>query len=76
MAHTIFDIGPVSKDMIFQAAYECMEYWPNSHLGEYSRSDDLRSFFRGIRRGVEMHGETVYQAAQRYYIDAQRYVDM
>lgn len=76
MAHTIFDIGPVSKDMIFQAAYEAMEYYPNSHLGEYSRLDDLRSVFRCIRRRVSDHGQTVFQAAQDIYLDAQRYVDM
>lgn len=76
MTHSIFDIGPVSKEMIFQAAYDCMEYYPNSHLGDYSRLDDLRSVFRGIRRRVEVHGQTVYQAAQDLYRDAQRYVDM
>ncbi len=37
------------KSTVRAAVLDAMEYWPNSHLGDYSRRQDMRSAFKMLR---------------------------
>lgn len=64
-----------NRRAVRDAASLAMRYWPNSHLGELSRRDDLRSAFRLIRNYVN-RGLNVQQAAGVVEMDAYRHADM
>lgn len=64
------------RRMIREAAALAMDYWPNAHLGDYSRREDLRSAFTIIRRRVEIGGESVHAAAAHVQISAFSHRDM
>lgn len=63
------------KTQVRLAAYTAMAFYPNSHLGTYSRRYDLRAAFKAMRRCLES-GMDAWQAATYVYCDAQRYADM
>lgn len=60
---------------IKNAARDAMEFWPNGHLGEYSRRSDLRSAFGVMRRRFN-DGEPITIAAAYVATDAQHHQDM
>jgi len=57
------------------AVLHAMQTWPNGHLGEESRRDDLRRAFRFLRSRVD-RGMPLKQATIELDIDAYRYEDM
>lgn len=63
------------KTAIRAAVFTACEYFPNSHLGAYSRREDMRNGFKSIRRHIEA-GNDAFQAASALSCDAYRYVDM
>lgn len=63
------------KEQIRKAVKEAMRYYPNSHLGDCSPREDMRSAFRSIRNARDYYGN-MWEAATYVYNDAQRYADM
>ena len=72
---TIANIAPETREDIRYAVDLALRYWPNSHLGDYSPHEDMRSAFRRIRQLVE-RGHTVGSAAREVEIDACRHANM
>jgi len=52
-----------------------MEYWPNAHLGDLSRREDMHSAFKLIR-GFVANRSSPASAAAALEQDALRYRDM
>jgi len=44
---------PEVKEQVRRAANEAMEYYPNSHLGDLTRRQDLHSAFRSMRNAIK-----------------------
>jgi len=64
-----------TRQMVRQAASLAMDYWPNSHLGDYSRREDHRSAFLRMRASLS-RGDTIQSAAGQVEADACRHMDM
>ncbi len=70
----ITNLQPIEKQLIRQAVCLAMEYWPNSHLGDYSRRQDMRSAFKQIRDAEPTIG--LLPAVYRVEDDAYNHQDM
>lgn len=66
---------PTLKSSIRDAAGRALEYWPNSHLGDRTRRQDLRSAFLMIRSHAEATGN-IWEGVYALDRDADRYVNM
>ena len=66
---------PNAKQDVRRAAELAMCCWPNAHLGDYSRRDDLRSAFRLMRSRLR-HGLSIQAAAGAVEMDAYRHANM
>jgi hypothetical protein len=64
-----------NRRAVREAVDLAVRYWPNSHLGDNSPREDIRSAFRWIRRGIEQ-GLSIQQAAGVVESDAYRHMDM
>lgn len=64
-----------AKQDVRRAAELAMRYWPNSHLGAYTRRDDLRSAFVQMRARLR-GGDHIQAAAGAVEMDAYRHVNM
>ena len=51
-----------------------VRYWPNSHLGDYTPREDIRSAFRFIRARID-RGFSVESAASELESDAIRHAN-
>jgi hypothetical protein len=63
------------REQVREAVAAAMEFWPNAHLGDYTRREDLHSAFGMMRRHIAA-GESVGSAAGSVLIDALRHEDM
>lgn len=70
----ISNLKPETRAEIRQAVSFAMEVWPNSHLGDYSRREDMASAFRMIRRHADQDG--IHAAIGALERNAHTYVDM
>lgn len=68
-------ITAYEKNEIRTAVYMAMDLWPNAHLGDCSRQEDLKSAFRFIRRFLD-RGFSISAAASELQFDTIRYEDM
>ncbi len=68
-------LDPDTADLLRDAVMDAMQFWPNAHLGTYTRRDDLRSAFRMIRSWLKA-GDTIQAAIGRVANDALRHMDM
>lgn len=66
---------PALKSSIRDAASRALEYWPNSHLGDRTRRQDLRSAFLMIRSHAEFTGN-IWEGVYALDRDADRYMNM
>lgn len=66
---------PMLKSSIRDAASRALEYWPNSHLGDRTRLQDLRSAFLMIRLHAEYTGN-IWEGVYALDRDADRHMDM
>lgn len=64
-----------ARQDVRQAATLAVRYWPNSHLGDYSPREDLRSAFRMMRSHLRA-GESIQAAAGAVEMDAYRHANM
>lgn len=64
-----------AREDVRRAAELAMHYWPNAHLGDCSRRDDLRSAFRFMRSRLN-RGWPIQSAAGDLERDAYRHADM
>lgn len=64
-----------TRHMVRDAARLAMDYWPNAHLGDCSRRQDLRSAFYQMRCGLGA-GDSIQQAAGAVEMDAYRHANM
>lgn len=60
---------------IRDAVGRAIEHWPNSHLGDRTRRQDLRSAFLMIRSHAKPSG-SVWDGVYALARDVDRYVDM
>ncbi len=65
---------PVERANIRYAVHLAVAYWPNAHLGEYSRLEDIRRAFQQLRASMDVLSPGV--AATNLLIDAYRHQDM
>ena len=63
------------KHNIREAVALAMDYWPNSHLGDYSRREDMQSAFRIIRSHAE-RGNGLQDGIANVLTSAYRHADM
>lgn len=63
------------KQDIREAVGLAMHYWPNSHLGDCSRREDMRSAFRIIRSRAE-RGNGLRDGIAYLLSSAYRHADM
>ena len=75
MDRRVHDLGPLTRRVIREAASEAMDLYPNAHLGDCTRREDLRTVMRIIRQRV-CEGQRPIDAAQDILQDAYRYEDM
>lgn len=64
-----------TRELIRLSVGMAMDWWPNSHLGEYSTREDMRSAFEFLRNNIERTGD-VWGAAYLLQQDAFTYADM
>lgn len=64
-----------AKNAIRYAVYDAMQYWPNAHLGDYSRRQDMRSAFKMIRSYAE-HRNDLWQGIYALDRNAKAHMDM
>lgn len=70
----IFKLAHWERENIRQTVRMAMEYWPNAHLGDMTRLQDMRSAFKLIRDNAQLHGlDYCIQELQR---SAYRHQDM
>jgi hypothetical protein len=75
MARSISLYYSENRRAVRDAVNLAVRYWPNSHLGDCTPREDMRSAFRWIRRGIEQ-GLSIQQAAGVVESDAYRHADM
>lgn len=71
----IIGITADEKDAIRRAVRLGMDLWPNSHLGDNTRREDMRGAFYLIRSYFG-RGQSMMQAAGAIELDAYRHEDM
>lgn len=64
-----------TADQVREAVADAMLYWPNAHLGDYTRREDMHSAFGIIRRRVQS-GQHIQAAVAYVANDALRHADM
>lgn len=64
-----------TKTAIREAVKLAMAYWPNAHLGDYSRREDMRSAFVIIRSHAE-RGNGLVDGIHQVLTSAYRHADM
>jgi len=64
-----------TRDSIREAVKLAMHYWPNAHLGDYSRREDMQSAFRIIRSHAE-RGNGLQDGISNVLSSAYRHADM
>ena len=74
MTKTPITLTADSRREVRHAVELAVRYWPNSHLGDYTPREDIRSAFRLLRSHAERDGIAV--AAAHLQTDAYRYADM
>lgn len=62
------------RQQVRELAYSAMCYYPNSHLGDYTRREDLRSLFRMVRSHADAYG--VASALSHAWKSVQSHADM
>lgn len=62
-------------EAIRDAVSRAMDYWPNSHLGDRTRRQDMHSAFRVLRAHKVVRGD-LWNAVGCLNRDVDRYVDM
>jgi hypothetical protein len=72
---TIRNICADDRERVREAVRLAMEFWPNAHLGDNSRREDMNSAFRMIRSYVAA-GQSVAAAAGTLENDAYRHENM
>ena len=75
MKYRISDLGPATVTAIKEAARAAMDLYPNAHLGDMTRREDLHSVMSVIRQRVTQ-GQAPIIAAQDILMDTYRYEDM
>ena len=63
------------KQMIRNAVKLAILYWPNSHLGDQTKSEDIITAFQFIRANIKNLG-SLEQACTALEINAYTYQDM
>lgn len=64
-----------TKNSIRNAVKLAVTYWPNSHLGDYSPREDIRSAFTIIRSHAE-RGDGLHAGIANVESSAYRHMDM
>jgi hypothetical protein len=64
-----------TKQTIREAVKLAVAYWPNSHLGDYSAREDIRSAFKIIRSHAE-RGAGLHAGIAAVESSAYRHADM
>jgi hypothetical protein len=64
-----------TRNSIRAAVKLAMQYWPNSHLGDYSPREDMQSAFRIIRSHAE-GGDGLHAGIANVEHSAYRHMDM
>lgn len=70
----IKNLDPIEKRLIRTAVNLAVTYWPNSHLGDCTPREDIRSAFHRIRNWEPTIG--LLPAVYRVEDDAYRHADM
>jgi hypothetical protein len=65
----------IEREKVRDAVRLAMEFWPNAHLGDSSRREDMNSAFRMIRMYVAS-GHSISSAAGAVEHDAYRHEDI
>jgi hypothetical protein len=68
-------MSTTTRNAVRNAVKLAMHYWPNSHLGDYSPREDMRSAFLMIRTRLE-RGESIQSAISDVETSAYRHADM
>ena len=71
----IRSLTPDDRDYVREVVADAMTYWPNSHLGDNTPRQDMRSAFKFLRRHMD-DGLSLHDACGRLSCDVARYVDM
>jgi hypothetical protein len=71
----IHNLTPNARKDIRHAVDLAVRYWPNSHLGDFTPREDIRSAFLRIRREVE-RGQPIQSAVGQVEMDAYRHANM
>lgn len=74
MATKIEHLEKIERDLIRNAVGLAVRYWPNSHLGDLTPRQDIRSAFRRIRNAEPTIG--LLPAVYAVEDDAYRHMDM
>lgn len=69
------DYRKLARRRVREVVSLAMEYWPNAHLGDQTRDEDLQSAFAFLRARLSA-GYDIYAAASALEIDAYRHQDM
>lgn len=64
-----------TRNQIREAVKLAVRYWPNSHLGDYSPREDIRSAFRIMRSHAE-RGDGLSAGISNVLSSAYRHADM
>ena len=74
MKTKIANIDHDTREDIRDSVDLALEFWPNAHLGTYSRHHDMRQAFKMIRLYAAVHG--IHFAIARLRSDACAHMDM
>jgi hypothetical protein len=72
---TITNIKPEVRHEIRHAVGAAMQYWPNAHLGDCSRRQDMRGAFMLIRSRIRA-GYSINAAIGEVEMSAYRHANM
>lgn len=68
-------LSPTARANLRAAVSLAVRYWPNSHIGDYTPRQVIRSAFLRVRRSVE-RGNHVQAAIGQLEMDAYRHANM
>lgn len=74
MKTPILNLTADDREAIRTAVHEAMDLWPNAHLGDQTRRQDMRAAFMFLRMNAE--GGSIQRACNRLMMDTIRYEDM
>jgi hypothetical protein len=72
----ILGITARDREDIIRVVKRAMHYFPNSHLGDVTPREDMRSAFAMIRREMVDFDASLSVALERFDDDINRYKDM